>query len=683
MILSLLIAVFYAVLTWRRRRVPGAQAMIALAISTFVWTLGYYCEANSGTLERQLFFTGIGYIGSLSVPVAWFLFALHYTADSIKITVKKVAPLCIIPLIALIMIWTNNWHHLMWSGEHLVQSGSFTITVKTYGTLFWVMMSYNYILVVTGAVILIRRLFVGTPLYKGQAVSLIIAASLPLLWNIIYVFDLFSLPRKDLTPVMFAISGLFIILGLMRFQLLTAVPFARKLLIQHLYDGILAFDMHNRLLEANPAALSIFKLSKNVIGHKIEGPSPLSPVVKHISSGKIDNIELALKISNEKRFYDLETVMMRDNTGSQIGWLVIVRDITERKRRELEYKTILDTAVDGFWITDMQGRFIEVNDAYCKMSGYSHDDLLNMKVDDIEATETQQQVSLHIDRIIHKGKDRFETRHRHKDGSLFDVEVSANYLEGGGGRIMSFIRDITERNKMQVQLIEQDRLASIGQLTAGVAHELNNPLTSVIGYSGLLRERDLPADIKDDIIIIHNEAERAGKIITNLLTFARKHGEGKSPTDINEVIERTLALRVGEHRLHNIKTITRLAGDLPALLVNSFQLQQVFLNIIINAEYFMLKAHNKGTLTIITERADDFIRIKITDDGPGILKKDLNHIFNPFFTTKEVGEGTGLGLSICHGIITEHGGRIRAESKQGEGATFIIELPVEKSSDEI
>jgi PAS domain S-box-containing protein len=642
--------------------------------------LGYYCEANSSTLELQLLFTSIGYIGSASVPVAWLLFALQYTAESIKMTVKKVAPLCIVPFIALIMVWTNNWHHLMWYGEHLVQSGYFTITVKTYGTLFWIMMSYNYILIFTGAIILIRRLFVGTPLYKGQAVSLIIAAALPLLWNVIYVFDLFSLPRKDLTPVMFAISGLFIILGLMRFQLLTAVPFARQFLFQHLHDGILAFNMRNRLLEANPTALSIFELDKNIIGQKIDSLSSLSPVIEQISYGKPDNVEISLKVLNEDRFYDLETIVMHDNTGRQVGWLVIMRDITERKRRELEYKTIIRTAVDGFWLTDMQGRFIEVNDAYCQMSGYSRDELLNMSIEDIEATATPQQISLHIAKIADKGKDRFESRHRHKNGNLIDVEVSVNYLDVGGGRMMAFIRDITERNIMQAQLIAQDRLASIGQLTAGVAHELNNPLTSVIGYSVLLLERDLPADIKDDITIIHNEGERAARIVGNLLTFARKQGEQKSLTDINEIIERTLALRTSEFRLNNIKTITSFAEDLPELLVNSFQLQQVFLNIIINAEYFMLKAHNKGTLTIITERAGDYIRIKIIDDGPGILKKNLSHIFNPFFTTKEVGEGTGLGLSICHGIITEHGGSIRAESKQDEGATFIIELPVDKNT---
>jgi signal transduction histidine kinase len=128
--------------------------------------------------------------------------------------------------------------------------------------------------------------------------------------------------------------------------------------------------------------------------------------------------------------------------------------------------------------------------------------------------------------------------------------------------------------------------------------------------------------------------------------------------------------------VHNIEVATQLAPDLPLVLADSFQLQQVFLNIIINAEHFMTKAHGKGTITITTEQAEDVVRISLADDGPGISQENLGHLFDPFFTTKEEGKGTGLGLSICHGIIAEHGGRIYAESELGKGATFVIELPV-------
>ena len=228
---------------------------------------------------------------------------------------------------------------------------------------------------------------------------------------------------------------------------------------------------------------------------------------------------------------------------------------------------------------------------------------------------------------------------------------------------------------MQEQLIMQDRLASIGQLTSGVAHELNNPLTGVIGFSELLLQRELPDDVKQDLKTINDEAQRTARIVKNLLTFARKQPEEKQPLDINESIQRVLELRAYEQKVNNIQVNTRFVPDLPQVMGNNSQLQQVFFNIVINAEFFMLQAHGRGTLTVTTEKAGDCVRASFADDGPGISEENMRRLFIPFFTTKEVGKGTGLGLSICQGIIAEHGGRIWAESELGKGATFILELP--------
>ncbi len=145
---------------------------------------------------------------------------------------------------------------------------------------------------------------------------------------------------------------------------------------------------------------------------------------------------------------------------------------------------------------------------------------------------------------------------------------------------------------------------------------------------------------------------------------------------MKSIIEKVLELRAYEQKVSNIEVNTRFASDLPVIMADGFQLQQVFINLIINAEHFMIEAHNRGTLTITTERLGGIIRATFADDGPGIAEENLGHLFDPFFTTKEVGKGTGLVLSICHGIITEHGGRIYAESELGKGATFVVELPI-------
>jgi signal transduction histidine kinase len=266
-----------------------------------------------------------------------------------------------------------------------------------------------------------------------------------------------------------------------------------------------------------------------------------------------------------------------------------------------------------------------------------------------------------------------------KNGSVVHVEVKYSFLRGSDGRpveILAIARDITKRKQMEEQLIIADRLVSIGELAAGIAHELNNPLTSVIGFSQLLLDRNIADDCKKDVEIIYNEAQRAAQVVKGLLTFARRHPPVKELVNINNIINKVLALRAYEHKVSNIEVNIQSTPDLPEIMADHFQLQQVFFNVVINAEHFMIEAHGRGILTITMEKVGGTVKISFTDDGPGIAREDLSHVFDPFFTTKEVGKGTGLGLSICHGIITEHNGRIYAESEPGKGATFVVGLPI-------
>jgi signal transduction histidine kinase len=249
-------------------------------------------------------------------------------------------------------------------------------------------------------------------------------------------------------------------------------------------------------------------------------------------------------------------------------------------------------------------------------------------------------------------------------------------LEALRRRVAELERLKNEPRQAGEQLLITDRLASVGELASGIAHELNNPLTSVIGFAQLLLGKDLPDDVREDIKVIYSEARRATEVTKNLLIFARKHSPLKQPVSINSVIEKVLAIRAYEHRVENIQVIACLAPDLPQVMADYFQLQQVFLNIVINAEHFMLQAHRRGTLKVNTSFNGNSVRASFSDDGPGIAREDLVRLFDPFFTTKEVGEGTGLGLSICHGIVTEHGGRIYAQSQPDRGATFVVELPL-------
>jgi PAS domain S-box-containing protein len=274
----------------------------------------------------------------------------------------------------------------------------------------------------------------------------------------------------------------------------------------------------------------------------------------------------------------------------------------------------------------------------------------------------------------------------HKDGSLRTLEVIGHNLVDNPSvaGIVANLRDVTdikraeeEKEQMEQQLQMAGRLAAVGELAAGVAHELNNPLSAVQAYGQFLSSRnDIAEDIRKDAEIIFREAQRAAKVTSNLLAFARRNIPEKSLISINDVVERSLELHSYRMQTNNIEVMREYDPELPETMADFHQLQQVFVNIINNAEQAMTDANGCGRLTVKTRKMARMIRVAFTDNGPGIIQQDLEKIFDPFFTTKTVGKGTGLGLSISFGIIQDHGGRLYARSKPSEGATFLVEIPL-------
>ncbi len=228
----------------------------------------------------------------------------------------------------------------------------------------------------------------------------------------------------------------------------------------------------------------------------------------------------------------------------------------------------------------------------------------------------------------------------------------------------------------QHQLIQSEKLSGIGEFVAGVAHELNNPLTSVMGFAELLQQNEMPETQRRFLDMIFKSAKRCQKIVQSLLSFARRHAPERKVVSVNEILESAVEILAYQMRTSNIEVVTNFDPRLPATLIDPHQMQQVFLNIINNAKQAMEAHQPSGRLEITTAVVNGNVCITFRDNGPGISAENLKKIFNPFFTTKEVGKGTGLGLSLCYGIITEHGGAITPQSAPGEGATFVIELPI-------
>jgi two-component system NtrC family sensor kinase len=352
---------------------------------------------------------------------------------------------------------------------------------------------------------------------------------------------------------------------------------------------------------------------------------------------------------------------------------------------EEKLRQIFESVTDGISVIDLEGIITETNQRTVEMHGFSSkNELVGKSVFELLAPREHERMAANLKKAIYEGAiSGVEYTLLRADGSEFPVELSTNILKDAQGNLFGHItitRDITKQKQQNERLMSTDRLASLGELAAGTAHEINNPLTSVIVLSQLLMEKRIPNDIREDLKLINNEAQRAANVAGNLLAFGGKHTPVKQLYQINSIIEGVLDIRAYEHKESNIDVERHLYPELPEIMVDSFQMQQVFMNIIINAEYFMIEAHGRGTLTITTEKHNGTVRISIADDGPGILQENLNRLFDPFFTTKEGGKGTGLGLSICHRIVTEHGGKIYVSSQLGKGATIFIELPIKSRS---
>jgi len=366
-----------------------------------------------------------------------------------------------------------------------------------------------------------------------------------------------------------------------------------------------------------------------------------------------------------------------------------LRESEERYRALVNLSGSIGEAIIMLKDTE-QGNAIQtfVSNAWPRITGYSRKELLGMSFFDLLHSRYREAFLKRHKRKL-SGEiipGLFEMSVIRKDGTEVPIEVTSAYTTYRGERAnVAFIRDITERKQaeerekeLQQELNLSSRLASVGELAAGVAHEINNPLTGIIGFSERLLRKSADEEIKQYLEKIYSEAQRAARVVENLRTFARRREIKKEYLDVNEILEKTLELRAYELITSNIKIVVKPSASIPKINGDFGQIQQVFLNIIINSEQAMTEANGGGKINIKTQKIKDFVRISFTDDGPGIVNENLDRVFDPFFTTRGERGGTGLGLSACHGIVSEHGGRIYAKSKSGTGATFFVELP-EKS----
>ena len=457
-------------------------------------------------------------------------------------------------------------------------------------------------------------------------------------------------------------------------------------------DAIYTLDVHGHVTSANPATCDITGYPvESLLGRSITSvvdPEELDALRENFRAARA-----GIPCRYEGHFYRADgerRLASVTNTpihrgGEVVGVLGIARDITEERNRDAElrraharYQRLVESAWDAIFTIDAEGRFTSLNEALEEGLGIPRERLMQMRFEEVvEPADRAAMRTVHA--VAMRGeRQRGEVRFRDGAGELRIGSLTLTPLidEGEIQSVIGIVRDVTDERRLSDQLLRREKLAAVGQLVSGVAHELNNPLAGILAFSQLLMATAHPDQaVRDAVGSINKEAKRAAKIISNLLLFARQRPPERTLTDVNQVVLDALELRRYALRTHQIDLHTDLDPDLPHVLADGSQLQQVILNLVTNAEHALREHEGAKRLTITTRKAGDLLRVTVSDSGPGVPHDLQDRIFNPFFTTKKVGEGTGLGLSISDGIVREHGGHLRLASPPGEGAVFVLELP--------
>jgi PAS domain S-box-containing protein len=379
---------------------------------------------------------------------------------------------------------------------------------------------------------------------------------------------------------------------------------------------------------------------------------------------------------------------VRDTSGRVIRYQGSLMDVTARRQMERQLhkeqefaRRLVDNFPDLILVVDSTSHYTFVSPRCTEVLGYEIAETANMELGGrTHAEDLPILLALFAD--ILAGRQTFaslEIRVRHKLGEWRRIRFNFSPLADETGKIEGVVlsgRDVTELKRLEEQLIQAEKLAAMGQMLAGVAHELNNPLTAILGVTELLREgQGLEESVKRQLELTHRQARRAARIVQNLLEFSRPASPQKKPVDLNSIIERTLQLHEHSLRRNNVEVDFRPRPDFPGVVADANQLIQVFLNLVTNAEQAIREVRESGRIQIRFARVGSRISVTFQDDGVGIRPESVQRLFDPFFTTKRPGGGTGLGLSICLSIVREHGGTIEAEALPAGGSAFTVYLP--------
>jgi PAS domain S-box-containing protein len=463
-------------------------------------------------------------------------------------------------------------------------------------------------------------------------------------------------------------------------------------LFETLQEGVYFSTPEGHLLDANPALVGMLGYTRKdellAVDPGALSPDSTEPVLGRMVSDRgglrTREVKLRRKDGTAATFLDSSRAV-GDTAGNIIRYQGTLVDVTEKRAMERQLlqqeefrRRLLESFPDLILVVDLDERYTFVSSRVRDLLGYQPEALLGKKISELE-DHSPELASLYHD--VASSQQAFASTEygaRHSDGSWRTMRASASQLFDAEAKLIGVIisvRDITTERKLEQQVVQSERLAAMGAMIGGVAHELNNPLTAILGVSELMQDKVTDESSLKQLGMLQQQARRAAEIVKDLTYFSRPPAPGKSGINLSEVVDRTLTLYAYSLRKNNITVDFLREPGLPYAQGDPQQLMQVFLNLIVNAEQAIREGRAGGTLRIRLGKSASSVWASFQDDGTGIPPENLPLIFDPFYTTKRPGRGTGLGLSICKSVMKEHNGNVEAANAPGGGAVFTVTLP--------
>ena len=681
----------------------AVRTFAIMMLGVTIWAFAYSFELAMTDLESIMFWLRLEYIGISLIPALWIIFILQFTGNEKYLNSKTITLIYLMPVITLLIVWTNNWHNLHYKSYEMVMIDGLYLLSFEPGAWYIIHTIIFYCFLILGLLLLIFKFRREKTIFKKQILVVIFGASIPWLTNIIYLLDFKPFEHLDLTPFAFIFTGIIISFGLLRFKLFEVLPFAREKIIEEMAEGIVILDTIYHVIDSNPAFRKTFNTTEtDLIGKPVFTIFPDDDhLLKNLEKKEPVKFEYKQQLNEEQILFEVTIQPILVKQGEVNGYFVVFRDITEAKsaQEELTYaKELLEEtgrlARVGGWHLDLESdelvwtamtkNIFEVDPDFVP----DLESAINFYYDE----KSRREVSLALDNSIRKNESfslelPIETA---KGNKKWVVAIGKPIFKGKKCiKLHGSVQDITEKKRTESRLLRAKKMAESAnqaksEFLANMSHEIRTPLNGIIGFSDLLKQSELKEDQKGYMDIVFQSANSLLEILNDILDLSKIEAGRMEldpySTNINKMAEKCIDILRFQAENKNLSIRYRVEENVPKYLVlDELRVRQVLINLLGNS----IKFTNEGEIELIIQKVGsrkkrEIIRFLVRDTGIGISHSNLKKIFQAFSQednsiTRKFG-GTGLGLTISNRILQLMNSKLTVQSVVGEGSTFSFNL---------